>query len=172
MNNEITALIRNIPDYPKPGIQFKDISPLIGDPKALDQVIAKMAEPFKDLGIQYIVAVEARGFIFGTAIARELAAGFIPVRKPGKLPSETFEVEYELEYGTDILQVHKDALKPNSKVLIVDDLLATGGTVGAVEKLLKKLEADLVGYSFLIELEFLEGRKVLSNQNITSLIKY
>ncbi len=164
--------IRNIPDYPKPGIQFKDISTLLKHPQALKETILEMALPFKDTPIDYIVAVEARGFIFGTALATELNAGFIPVRKPGKLPAETFEVSYELEYGTDTLQIHKDAIEKGARVLIVDDLLATGGTVGAVKKLMTICEAEIIGYSFLIELNFLNGRNQLNHNEVYSLIQY
>ncbi len=172
MKNTYISLIRDIPDFPKPGILFKDITPLLADAKALDQCIKDLAEPFKNEGIEYVVAVEARGFIFGTALARELGAGFVPVRKPNKLPAATHSVSYDLEYGTDTLQIHQDALPKGAKVLVCDDLLATGGTVEAVLALLKKLEAKVVGFSFLIELKFLNGRDRLKEYKIFSLLDF
>jgi adenine phosphoribosyltransferase len=171
---KIEDYIRNIPDFPKKGIQFKDITPLLANPEALKACLEQMTEPFRDLGITHVVAVEARGFLFGPHIAAELGIGFIPVRKPGKLPYETHEISYELEYGTDTLQIHKDALTPGAKVLILDDLLATGGTVNAVCQLVEKFDASVVAAGFMIELEFLQGHKLLTPHipNIVSLIKY
>ena len=164
--------IRNIPDFPKAGILFRDITTLLGHKKAfksaLDQIVAK----YKNKKIDVVVAVEARGFILGGAIAHKLNAGFVPVRKKGKLPWKTHSATYELEYGTDTLQMHHDALKPNDKVLIVDDLLATGGTVKAVTELVKQQGAKISGIAFLIELTDLNGKTKLSGYPVFSLIKY
>lgn len=168
---ELTSYIRDIPDFPKPGIIFKDITPLLANPGALVQAVKELAEPFRDAGVQKVVGVEARGFIFGAAVAVELGAGFIPVRKPGKLPWETNAVTYELEYGTDTVEMHKDATCEGEKVLVVDDLLATGGTLGGTLQLLETCKCEVVGIAFLIELAFLNGREKLPGQNIHSLIQ-
>lgn len=176
MSNKVLKLIekaiRNVPDYPKPGIQFKDITPLLQDGALFHKSVKLMASPFKKEKVQAVVAVESRGFIFGAAIATHLGVGFVPVRKKGKLPHQTIAESYALEYGTDTLEIHKDALKKGQKVLIVDDLLATGGTVGAVIKLMKRLEAKIAGLTCLIELSFLGGRKKISRYPIHSLLKY
>lgn len=164
--------IRDIPDFPKPGILFRDISPLLADSEALTTAVRLMADPFRSRGIQKVAAVEARGFIFGCAIAMELGAGFIPVRKKGKLPWKTISETYELEYGTDTLEAHCDAFTPGESVLIVDDLLATGGTVSAVRRLVEQQGAFIQGLSFLIELDFLKGREKLTDLNIHSVIHY
>ncbi|MFH1458132.1 MAG: adenine phosphoribosyltransferase [Candidatus Omnitrophota bacterium] len=164
--------IRSIPDFPKPGILFKDITTLLKDKLAFKAAVNEMAKKFKSKKIDAIVAVEARGFILGGAIAEKLGAGFIPVRKKGKLPWKTSSVTYELEYGTDTLEMHRDAIKPKDKVLIVDDLLATGGTVAAVTDLIKQQKGQIAGIAFLIELTDLKGKNKLKDYPVYSLIKY
>lgn len=168
----IKELIRNIPDYPKKGIIFKDITPLLSSAHAFESVIDLMSMPFKDKHITKIVGIESRGFIFGAAMARKLGAGFVPARKKGKLPFDTISENYDLEYGTDTLQVHCDALVPGESVLIVDDVLATGGTAKAVKSLVERLGANLVGFAFLMELAFLNGSVKLGNTPVHSLLKY
>jgi adenine phosphoribosyltransferase len=167
---DINQFIRTVPDFPKAGIQFKDISPLIGNGDALRHVVKELAEPFKDKKVEMVLGMESRGFIFGTAVACELGVGFAPVRKPGKLPATTTKVEYELEYGTDALEIHTDAFKPGANVLIVDDLLATGGTADATMQLVSKLGGNLLGFSFVIELDFLKGRERLKDFPVHSLL--
>lgn len=169
---DLKAYIRDIPDFPKPGILFKDITPLIGNPRALDAAIGGLAEPFRGDGITQVVAVEARGFIFGAGVARELGAGFVPVRKPGKLPYKTTRVTYDLEYGTDSVEMHEDALTDRDRVLLVDDLLATGGTLGGTISLVEQKGSAIVGVAFVIELTFLNGRSKLDGHRIHSLIQY
>lgn len=169
---DLKKCIRNIPDFPKQGILFRDITTLLKDKSAFKKAIDGLARAVKGKKIDAIVAVESRGFIFGGALAYKLGIGFIPVRKKGKLPAETISVEYSLEYGTDCLQMHKDALKPNSKILIVDDLLATGGTVAAVCQLSEKIKAKIAGIIFLIELSDLKGRDKLKGYPVFSLIQY
>jgi len=169
---KLKSFIRDIPDYPKEGIIFKDITPLLAHPLAIQSAVDLMAEPFKNERIDFIAATEARGFLFGPSMATYLDAGFIPVRKPGKLPSETIAHSYELEYGTDTLEIHKDSIFKGAKVLIVDDLLATGGTVGATKALVESLGGEVVGFSFLIELSFLKGREALGNPRINAVVKY
>lgn len=169
---QLADYIRDIPDFPKPGILFRDITPLLGNSDALSETIHELAKPYLDSQIDYVASVEARGFIFGSAIAKELGAGFVPIRKPGKLPSETETVSYDLEYGSDALQVHKDAVEPGSKVIMVDDLLATGGTMAAGCELISKLGAEIVGLSFLIELSELKGRDKLGDYPIFTVISY
>ncbi len=164
--------IRAIPDFPKEGILFRDITTLLKDKKAFKNSVDSLAKIVKGKKVDYVVAVESRGFIFGAALAYKLGAGFIPVRKKGKLPAETISVTYDLEYGTDTLEIHKDAIKPNSKILIVDDLLATGGTVGAVCQLSEKIKSKIVGIIFLIELCGLKGREKLKGYPTYSLIQY
>lgn len=164
--------IRNIPDFPKPGILFRDITTLLSDKKAFKQAVNALADKYKNKKIDAIVAVEARGFILGGALAHKLNAAFVPVRKKGKLPWKTNSVTYELEYGTDTLEMHSDSLKLNDKVLIVDDLLATGGTVQAAINLIKQLGAKITGIAFLIELTDLKGKEKLADYPIYSLIKY
>lgn len=154
--------IRNVPDFPKPGIQFKDITPLLKNPKTLLLTSQMLAEPFLDEQIDYVLGLESRGFIFGPRLAQDLQAGFIPIRKPGKLPVETVAASYELEYGTDSVEMHADALEEGDRVLVHDDLIATGGTAKAATELVQQLGADVVGYSFIIELTFLNGRKSLA----------
>jgi len=157
----LKAYIRDIPDFPKAGILFRDITPLLADKTALAEAVSALAEPFKDAGVDYVAAVEARGFIFGSAVAKELNAGFIPLRKTGKLPYTTESVTYQLEYGTDTIEVHSDAMKSGDRVLMIDDLLATGGTMSAACQLVEKLGAEIAGLSFLIELTDLAGRRKL-----------
>ncbi|MCG8429687.1 MAG: adenine phosphoribosyltransferase [Candidatus Omnitrophica bacterium] len=169
---DLSAYIRNIPDFPKEGIQFKDITTLLKDKEAFRQAVDLLVAEYKDKKIDSVVAVEARGFILGGAVAHGLGAGFVPVRKKGKLPAKTSSVTYELEYGTDTLEMHEDALNAGDRVLIVDDLLATGGTVRAVTELLDKMEAGIMGIAFLIELSFLNGREKIKDYPITALIKY
>lgn len=169
---ELTKYIRDIPDYPKPGIIFKDITPLLKDPSAFQRVIAIFKEMFEGAGIQKVCGIESRGFIFGAPMAMALNVGFVPIRKHGKLPGETHSQEYVLEYGSDILEVHTDAIEKGEKVLVVDDLLATGGTAKAVCQLMEKLEAQVAGLAFAIELEFLKGRQILEDYKVSSLIKY
>ncbi len=164
--------IRDVADFPKPGIIFKDITPLLGDPAAFRQAVDQLAEPFRGAGVELVVAAEARGFIFGGAVACELGAGFVPVRKPGKLPHQTAEETYELEYGTDALEIHTDAVRPGQRVLLLDDLLATGGTMLATVRLVEKLGAEVVGIVFLIELSFLAGREKLKDYRLVTLIQY
>jgi adenine phosphoribosyltransferase len=168
----LQALIRDIPDYPKPGIVFKDITPLLADPDAFAVATEAMSTPFVDAGITHVVAVESRGFILGGPIAQRLDAGFIPVRKPGKLPALTRRETYDLEYGTDALEIHADAWAPPARVLIVDDVLATGGTAGATRRLVESLGAQVVGFSFLMSLSFLPGVERLGGENVRSVLTY
>lgn len=171
---ELTRLIRDIPDFPKPGIVFKDVTPLLADPAGLALAVELMANPFRGHRVDVVVGPESRGFIFGTAVATALSAGFVPVRKPGKLPGKTRSIEYALEYGTDHLHVHVDAVQPGMRVLLVDDLLATGGTLAASAKLLGRegLGAEIVGASVLIELGFLGGRAHLGDMRVEALLKF
>lgn len=164
--------IRNVQDFPKPGIGFKDITTLLEDGKAFKYAIKKIAENVKNKKADVIVGPEARGFIMGTPVAYELGIGFVPIRKPGKLPSDVLSYEYSLEYGTDILEIHKDAIKPGMKVAIVDDLLATGGTIAAATKMIEELGGEVVDIEFLIELDFLDGRKLLEEYEVNSLVHY
>ena len=169
---DLKKFIRDIPDFPEKGIVFKDITPLLKDPIVFKETIDLLAQRFKKENIDYVVGIEARGFIFGSALAYKLGAGIIPVRKKGKLPFKTNSVTYDLEYGTDTLEIHADAIPANSRVLIVDDVLATGGTVSAVTKLIRKQNAQIVGLAFLIELTFLKGREKLKEFSLFSLIQY
>lgn len=164
--------IRDIPNHPKPGIIFKDITPLLKDHLALNYTINKMSSFWQKEKINYVVGVEARGFILGAAVAHKLGCGFIPVRKKGKLPWKTVSQSYELEYGQDCLEMHQDSLKPNERVLIVDDLLATGGTMNATIKLVESQDAIVIGLSFIIELSFLNGREQMKTYPSHSLITY
>ncbi len=161
---ELGRAVRNVPDFPKPGIQFKDITPVLADPRLLLLAVDALVEPYREAGVTKIVGVESRGFIFGGLMARELGAGFVPVRKKGKLPYETCSVEYALEYGTDRVEMHVDALEPGDRVLIHDDVIATGGTAAAAAKLADREGVQVVGFSFLIELGFLGGRRLLDEQ--------
>jgi adenine phosphoribosyltransferase len=169
---QLRTLIREIPDFPKPGIVFKDITPLLLEPAALDHAVAELAAFARPLEADLVVAAEARGFILGAALARELGAGFVPARKPGRLPSQTVSVEYILEYGIDALEVHADALAKGRRVLVHDDLLATGGTAAALCDLLTGLGAEIAGCAFLIELSFLGGRQRLDPYPVHSLVDY
>ncbi len=164
--------IRGVPDWPKKGILFRDITPLLADAKAFAAAIDALCVGFTDVGVEYVAAVEARGFIFGAAVARKLGVGFVPIRKKSKLPFKTESITYDLEYGTDTLEVHNDAVKKGAKVLMVDDLLATGGTMAAACKLIEKIGGQIVGISFLIELCDLAGRGKLSGYKIKTVISY
>lgn len=165
--------IRNIPDFPKPGIQFKDITPLLLDSQSFKIVPEHLIQPYKSQKIDYVAGVESRGFLYGTIMASLLGAGFITVRKPGKLPADTIKAEYELEYGTDELHMHKDAIKPGSKVIIHDDLIATGGSARAAAELVQKTGGEVAGYSFIMELGFLNGREQIEGiSEVHSLISY
>ncbi len=170
--SELKNTIRDIPDFPKEGIIFKDITTLLSDKAALKKSIDLLAKKFKKENIDYVVGIEARGFIFGAALAYKLGAGFVPVRKKGKLPYKTKKISYELEYGTDILEIHEDALSKKSRVLIVDDLLATGGTIKAVIELVKEQKAIISGIAFLVELKFLKGKDKLKDLPVYSVLKY
>lgn len=169
---DLRRAIRDIPDYPKPGIVFRDITPLLLDPQALDAAVAGLAAYAAPRDVQYVVAAEARGFILGAAIARELGAGFVPARKPGKLPGATISAEYILEYGVDALEVHADALAHGANVLVHDDLLATGGTARALCDLVEQLGGHVVGCAFLAELRFLGGRERLAPFDVHTLVAY
>jgi adenine phosphoribosyltransferase len=170
--DELKKLIRDIPDFPKEGIVFKDITTLLKDPKGLRQAIDEMARPYQRENIDLVVAVESRGFIFGGVIAYLLNAGFIPVRKPGKLPADTVQVEYELEYAMDTVEMHQDAIQSGNRVLLVDDLLATGGTAAAAAHLIKNLGGIVVGVVFLIELSFLKGRRKLEGLDVQTIMDF
>ena len=165
-------LVREVPDFPEPGISFKDITTLLADAPALAEVVRLMAQPFDDSAIQKVLGIEARGFILGAPIALELNCGFVPVRKEGKLPAETLKESYELEYGTNTVEMHRDAIEEGDRVLIVDDVLATGGTMRATCKLTDILGGEIVGLSFLAELLFLGGRKKLPNHRIESVLEF
>lgn len=171
---DLKSLIRDIPDFPKPGILFHDITTLLRDPAGLRYIIDCLAQKFTrlELNAEYVVGMESRGFIIGAPLAYKLGAGFIPVRKPGKLPAAVHSVEYELEYGMDRLEVHQDALQPGSRVVIVDDLIATGGTASATAKLVQQIDCELVGFGFIIELRDLQGRKQLPDVPIVTLVEY
>lgn len=169
---DIKSKIREIENFPKEGISFKDITTLLKDGQSFKCAVDQITENLKNKNIDYVVGPEARGFLMGSAVAYALGVGFIPVRKPGKLPAETASVEYELEYGIDSLEIHVDAIEKDSKIAIVDDLLATGGTVKAVAKLIESLGGKVEAMEFLIELEFLDGRKQVSEYSVNSLVKY
>ena len=164
--------IRTIPDFPKKGIMFKDITTVLKDPEALAYCVDTLYEKYKNKGITKVIGIESRGFIIGAALAYRLGVGFVPIRKPGKLPAETIRQEYQLEYGTDAIEIHKDAIVHGEKVLLHDDVLATGGTMEAACKLVNQLGGVIVGLSFLLELSFLNPRKKLKNYDIFSLISY
>jgi adenine phosphoribosyltransferase len=175
MRTDVTwlrGLIRDIPDHPEPGVVFKDITPLLADPKGLAVTVGAIANRFAGVGVDHVVGIEARGFIFGAPVAHALGAGFVPVRKPGKLPWTTVGEEYTLEYGTDRLEMHIDALEADSRVLVVDDVLATGGTAAATARLVEQSGATVVGLAFLIELTFLGGRGKLGEREVVSLVEY
>lgn len=170
--DDLRAKIREIPDFPKPGILFYDITTLLKDPDAFREVIDQMTDQVKDSAIDLVVGMESRGFIFSAPLAYQLHAGFVPVRKLGKLPAETIEVEYDLEYGTATLEIHKDAIKAGQRVLIVDDLLATGGTVQGTIELVQRLGGEIAGLSFMVELTGLHGREQLGDFQIHTLLTY
>ncbi len=169
---DLKSLIREVPDFPKPGINFYDITTLLKDPAGWRATIDALRQHYAGIDIDVIVGVEARGFFFAPALAYALGAGFVPVRKPGKLPAETVTEEYALEYGTDRLQIHQDAIRPGQRVLIFDDVLATGGTAAAVARLVEKLGGTLIGLGFLAELDFLNGRSKLEGREVFSLLHY
>lgn len=168
----VKRLVRDVPDYPKPGILFKDITPLLAEPEAFSIVTQAMAAPFESDGITHVVAIESRGFILGGPIAQRLGAGFIPVRKPGKLPYDRVRQEYALEYGTDSLEIHSDACDVKARILIVDDVLATGGTAQATRALVEMLGAHVAGFSFLMTLSFLPGIERLRGASVHTLVTY
>ena len=164
--------IRHVPDFPKPGILFYDITTLLRDPSGLKVTIDLLSSPYIDQGIDLVIGIESRGFILGAAVAERIGAGFIPIRKPGKLPSETLKETYDLEYGQDALEIHTDAVDTGQRVLIVDDVLATGGTAAAATELVKKLGGELHGLAFLIELLFLNGKTKLAGERVYSVVQY
>ena len=172
MTAQIQSLIRAIPDFPIPGILFRDITPLLGDAGGFKATVDRFVDHFRGEKVDVVVGIEARGYMIGAPVAYALGAGFVPVRKPGKLPGQTFTEEYALEYGTNALQIHADAVGHGQRVLVVDDLLATGGTIAATLRLLQKLGAHIVGIGVLIELEALNGRAALNGSDVTSFIKY
>ena len=169
---DLKPYIRELPDFPQPGVQFKDVTTLLQDGKALKEAVAGLARWAAEKEAEVIVGPEARGFLFGTPVAFDLGIGFVPVRKPGKLPAETVESRYELEYGFDCLQIHKDGLNPGQRVVIIDDLLATGGTIHGTVRLVEELGARVVGIGFLIELTYLQGRERLADYEVFSLVQY
>jgi adenine phosphoribosyltransferase len=168
----LRAAVRDVPDFPAPGIVFKDVTPLLADAQLLRQATESLAMPFVDLGVTHVVAIEARGFIFGAPVAEHLDAGFVPVRKAGKLPWRTERIEYALEYGAGVLEIHREVSGAPMRVLVVDDVLATGGTAAATCTLIERLGAEVVGCSFLIELGFLGGRDALRGRRVEAVIKY
>ena len=170
--SRLRSLLRDVPDFPKPGILFKDITPLLADGEALRDATRLMADPYRGIAIDSVVGIESRGFILGSCVALELGVGFIPVRKPGKLPAVTTSIEYALEYGTDTLEVHTDACERSARVLIVDDVLATGGTAQAACELMTTVGADVVGLSFLLVLDFLKGRRRLADRRVETVLTF
>ncbi len=172
LEDRLRTRIRDVPDFPQPGIVFKDITPVLADGGLFAEVVERLAEPFAGQGIDVVVGIEARGFIFAAPIALRLGAGLAPVRKPGKLPHHTIRVDYELEYGTDALEVHADAVAAGQRVLIVDDVLATGGTAAAAARLLERLGGQVVGMAFVVELAFLHGRGRLAGRPVVSLVRF
>jgi len=170
--DDLKQYIREVPDYPKPGILFYDITTLLNHPEALRMTVDRFVELFEDRPVDQVIGIESRGFMFGPLVAYRLNAGFIPVRKPGKLPAETVQEDYELEYGTDTVEMHADAVGPGDRVLIVDDLIATGGTAAATARLVERQKGEVVGFGFVVELLFLDGREQLQNHRIDSLITY
>ncbi|MEX0865286.1 MAG: adenine phosphoribosyltransferase [Acidimicrobiia bacterium] len=168
----LAALIRDIPDFPEPGVIFKDITPVLADAEAFAELIEALAAPYHDVEVSKVAGIEARGFTLATPVARLLSAGFIPIRKPGKLPFETVRESYSLEYGTDALEIHTDSVNPGERVLVVDDVIATGGTAAAAIRLLKGIGAEVVGFSVFIELVFLGGSRMLDGVPIHALVRY
>lgn len=172
MGIDLKKKIRDIPDFPKKGILFRDITPLLKDPEALKFAVNQLAKPFQKTKVDVVAAIESRGFIFGSPLALKFKAAFVPIRKMGKLPSKTIRASYSLEYGTDHLEIHEDAIKRGQKVLLVDDLLATGGTMEAAKTLVEQTGGKVAGMAFLVELSFLEGRKKFQGYSIVSLVMY
>ena len=172
VNIDLRSHIRSVPNFPKPGIVFRDITTLLKDPAALRSAVDQLEAFYRDRRVAAVVGIESRGFVLGAALAYRLGAGFVPVRKPGKLPAETIRESYSLEYGTDAVEIHRDALQPGQRVLLHDDLLATGGTMSATCSLVRRLGAEIVGLSFLVELDFLRGREKLPDHEIFSLVHY
>ncbi len=170
--DNLTSLIRDIPDFPEPGVVFKDITPVLANGEALTELVDALAAPFLDMGVTKVAGIEARGFTLATPVADRLGAGFIPVRKPGKLPYDTIREDYELEYGTDALEIHTDAVEEGDKVLIVDDVIATGGTAAAAVRLLKGVNADITAFAVFIELVFLNGARQLDGIPLHALVRY
>jgi adenine phosphoribosyltransferase len=170
--DELRRTIRDVNNFPKPGIVFKDVTPVLLDVELYGQAVQLMAEPYRDARITRVVSIESRGFLFGAPIALELRAGLVPIRKPGKLPAATQRVEYALEYGTDALEMHYDAVQPGDRVLVVDDVLATGGTASAAAQLVGATGAAVSGFTFLIELDFLKGRQRLQGRRVEALLHY
>ena len=169
---QVRALIRDIPGFPTPEVVFKDITPVLADASALRVAVELIAAPFRGAGVTIVAGIEARGFVLAPSVALELQAGFVPLRKQGKLPYRTHREEYELEYGTDVLEIHRDAAGPGDRVLLVDDVIATGGTAGAAVRLVRSLGAELVGIGVLIELAFLNGREALDNVDLHAVVTY
>ena len=169
---DLKQMIRSVPDFPKPGINFFDITTLLKDPAGLKATIDALSAPYADAGIHAVVGIESRGFILGSAVAQQIGAGFVPVRKPGKLPAKAIKEVYELEYGKDAIEVHADAIEKGQRVLIVDDVLATGGTAAATTRLVKHLGGTLHGLAFLIELTFLNGKSKLTGESVFSVLQY
>ena len=170
--DDLKRTIRDVKDFPKPGIVFKDVTPVLLDTKLFAQTVQLMAQPYANARITRVVAIESRGFLFGAPVALELGAGLVPIRKPGKLPAATQRVEYALEYGTDALEMHHDAVEAGDRILVVDDVLATGGTATAAAQLVAGTGAAVVGFSFLIELDFLKGRQRLQGRRVEALLHY
>lgn len=170
--NHLKTLIREVPDFPKPGINFYDITTLLKDPQGLQGVLDALKSRFSGAGVDQVIGIEARGFFFAPALAYAIGAGFVPVRKPKKLPAPVESVEYALEYGTDKLEIHQDAVRPGQRVLIVDDVLATGGTASAVASMVNRMGGSIAGMSFVIELDFLKGRDKLTGYDVHSLLHY
>lgn len=168
----LKALVRAIPDFPIPGILFRDVTPLLRDPRGLAEVVERFAAAYRGAGVEAVAGIESRGFIFGAPLAMSLGVGFVPVRKPGRLPYEKVSREYGLEYGTNVLEIHADAVEPGQRVLIVDDLLATGGTAAATAHLVEAIGGEVAAVAFVIELETLAGRKALADYDVLSLIRY
>lgn len=168
----LKTLIRDVPDFPIPGILFRDVTPLLRDPRGLREVVERLAEAHRGRGIDRVAGIESRGFIFGAPLALALGVGFVPIRKPGKLPADTVRQEYVLEYGTSALELHRDAVEPGERVLVVDDLLATGGTARASTRLVEELGGVVAGVAFVIELSFLNGRNALAAYDVLSLVRY
>jgi len=170
--DELRRTIRDVNNFPKPGIVFKDVTPVLLDARLFARTVQLMAEPYRDARITRVVSIESRGFLFGAPIALQLGAGLVPIRKPGKLPATTQRIEYVLEYGTDALEMHHDAVQPGDRVMVVDDVLATGGTANAAAQLVGGTGAAVVGFSFLIELDFLKGRHRLQGRRVEALLHY